>query len=181
MQEARQNYYNLIQKVQIFFPGRDRMHRTLVKILFVLLISVLLHRHAHAQSSISVNDTSVSEANAGTNSLAFTVRLSAAAVQAVTVDYSTSDGSATVADNDYAPGNGTLTIPAGDSSGTITITVNGDTKFEPDETFGINLSNAVNAVMADSQGIATIMNDDSQPSIAISDVTANEGNSGTTP
>jgi len=44
----------------------------------------------------------------------------------------------------------------------------------------VNLSGALNATVADAQGVGTIVNDDTQPTISINDVTVQEGNSGTT-
>src|SRR5437667_5324929 len=51
----------------------------------------------------------------------------------------------------------------------VAVTVNGDTKFEPNETFFVNLSNPTNATISDNQGAGTIVNDDGQPTISISD------------
>src|SRR5207245_3154175 len=129
---------------------------------------------------ISINDVSLAEGNSGTTSFVFTVSLSNASSQTITVTYATADGTATTADNDYVAANGTLTFNPGDTSKTITVTVNGDTKFEPDETFFVNLSNPINATIADGQGQGTILNDDAQPTISINDVSLAEGNSGTT-
>ena len=109
----------------------------------------------------------------------FTVTLSAVSGQTVTVDYQTADGSATLANGDYAAASGTLTIPAKTASGTITVVVNGDTKFESNETFVVNLSGAGNATIADTQGQGTITNDDAVPSLTINDVSVTEGNAGT--
>ena len=64
--------------------------------------------------------------------------LSSPATQAVTVDYTTANGTAT-AGSDYAAASGTLTFPAGVSSRPINVTVNGDTTAEPDETFSVTL------------------------------------------
>src|SRR5205085_132498 len=86
-------------------------------------------------------------------------------------------GSATSA-NDYTAASGTLTIPAGQTSGTITVLVNGDRLGEPNETFFVNLSSATNATIADGQGIGTILDD--EPRISISDVTRAEGKNRTT-
>src|SRR5262249_5528211 len=118
--------------------------------------------------------------NSGTTTFSFTVSLSAASSQAISVNYATADGTAATADNDYTAASGTLTIPAGNLSGTVSVSVTGDTKSEPNETFDVNLTGAVNTVMTDSMGLGTILNDDGVPSISISDVTASEGNSGTT-
>src|SRR5205823_5536883 len=98
-----------------------------------------------------------------------------------TVSYSTADGTALVADGDYQATSGTLTFNPGETTKAVTVLVNGDTKFEPDETFFVNLSAPTNAGIADGQGQGTIRNDDGQPTIAINDVSASEGNTGTTP
>ena len=126
-----------------------------------------------ALPSISVADATVTEGNAGTVAAAFTVTLSAPSTQPVTVDFATADGSAT-AGSDYVAASGTLTFPPGSVSQVLTITVNGDTVPEPDETFVVNLSNPTNATIADGQGLGTIRNDDTAPG-SISVVSPNGG------
>ncbi|HYR75689.1 MAG TPA: Calx-beta domain-containing protein [Pyrinomonadaceae bacterium] len=133
-----------------------------------------------AQPSFAIDDVSHNEGNSGTTSYTFTVTKTGTTALTSTVDFATADGTATLADSDYQTNSGTLTFLAGDTSKTITVLVNGDTKFETNETFNVNLSNATNATISDNQGVGTITNDDAQPSFAINDVTANEGNSGTT-
>ena len=77
------------------------------------------------------------------------------------VDYATADGTATTADHDYVAKSGTLTFAPGETTKTITITVYGDKKEEPNETFFVNLSGtSSNALFSDMQGIGTILNDD---------------------
>ena len=120
------------------------------------------------------------EGNSGTTAFVFTVSLSNASCAAITVNFATADGSATLADSDYQGGAGSVTFAPGTTSQTITVLVNGDTKFEPDETFTVNLSGATNATIADGSGLGTIRNDDNQPTISINDVSLLEGNSGTT-
>jgi thermitase len=61
---------------------------------------------------------------------------------------------------DYVPASGTLTIPAGATSGTIGVTINGDTTVEPPETFTVTLSSPVGATIADGSATGTILNDD---------------------
>ena len=96
----------------------------------------------------------------------------------VSVDFTTTDGTATVADSDYLASAGSLLIPAGNPSGTISVTVNGDVAVEPDETFTVDLTNAVGASIADAQGEGTIQNDDAA-TFSIGDVSQAEGNAGT--
>jgi hypothetical protein len=66
-----------------------------------------------------------------------------------------------------------LTIPAGQTSGTITVQGIGDRLAEPNETFFVNLSNPNYGVIADGQGVGTIVDD--EPRISISDVSKAEG------
>jgi ELWxxDGT repeat protein len=126
---------------------------------------------------ISIGDTSRGEGNIGQTAFTFTVQLSVAYDVAVTVDYATAGGSAT-AGSDFQAASGTLTIPAGQTTGTITILVNGDRLPEANEVFSVNLSNPLNAGIADGQGVATIMDD--EPRISISDVSKTEGKRGQT-
>ena len=102
---------------------------------------------------------SVTEGNTGTTNAVFNVTLSPASGQTVTVSYSTANGSAT-AGSDYVATSGTLTFNPGDTTKTITVAVNGDTVVESNETFFVNLTTAINATIADGQGIGTIANDD---------------------
>ncbi len=71
------------------------------------------------------------------------------------------DGTATTGDNDYVAHTGTLTFAPGETSKTIAITVNGDSKKEADETFYLDLfGNSSNSLFAKDRGIGTILNDD---------------------
>jgi Ca2+-binding RTX toxin-like protein len=99
------------------------------------------------------------EGNAGITSVVFNVTLSAASGNTITVDFATANGTA-IAGQDYVAAAGTLTFAPGILTRTITVSVTGDATVEPDETFLINLSNAVGASIANGQGIATIVNDD---------------------
>jgi len=127
--------------------------------------------------AVSIDDVSVSEGDGGSVNAVFTVSLSAAGVQEVTVDYITAAGTA-AAGSDYTAGSGTVSFPAGSTgSQTITVAVNGDTDIELDETFLVNLTGATNATLADAQGMGTILNDDI-PSVSIDDVSVGEGDSG---
>lgn len=109
--------------------------------------------------TLSIADTQAVEGDSGTTQLMFTVSLGAAATSAVTVDYATADGTAT-AGSDYVATSGTLAIPAGSTSVTFGVVVNGDTATEPNETFFVDLSNPTNATIADAQAVGTIANDD---------------------
>jgi uncharacterized protein YhjY with autotransporter beta-barrel domain len=130
--------------------------------------------------SLTVNDVTANEGNAGTTSFSFTVSLSApAGTGGVTFDIAAANGSAT-AGTDYVANSLTgQNIPAGSSTYTFTVQANGDAANEPSETFFVNVTNVVNAVVVDGQGLGTIVNDDPLPALSINDVTVSEGNAGT--
>ena len=110
--------------------------------------------------AISIGDVTVTEGDNGTTQAVFTVTLSAASEQDVTVDYQTADDTANV-DSDYDAETGTLTISKGKTTREIKVKVNGDTEDEIDEeTFLVNLTNPTNATIADAQGRGTIRDDD---------------------
>src|SRR5262249_2952599 len=86
----------------------------------------------------------------------------------VTFDIATADGTATTADGDYVGKSLTAqTIPAGSSTYTFSVTVNGDTKNETDETFSVNVTNVTGASVTDGQGQGTITDNDAAATIAI--------------
>lgn len=132
-----------------------------------------------ASPTISINDVSIAEGNSGTSSASFTVSLSASSSQTITVNYATADNSAT-APGDYTATSGQLTFTPGQTTQPVSVTIKGDTDFEANETYFVNLSSAVNATISDGQGQGTITNDDTQPTISINDVSVTEGNAGTT-
>ncbi len=110
--------------------------------------------------SISIADAFIDEGDAGTRELSFSITLSAAATSAISVEYATADDVAT-SPEDYVASNGSVTIAAGSQSGTIVITINGDTDIEPDERFTLTLSNPTGgATLADATAVGTIRNDD---------------------
>src|SRR5262249_57055371 len=111
---------------------------------------------------ISISDMTKSEGKKGQTTLfTFTVTLSAAYDQPVTMSFKTTDGTAKTSDNDYVARTGTMTFAPGETSKTITIVVNGDNKKESNETFYLDLfGNSSNSLITKSRGIGTILNDD---------------------
>ena len=109
---------------------------------------------------IRINDVSKTEGNSGLKGFTFNVTLNHPPISTVTVDYATADGTAT-GGSDYVAKSGTLTFPKGATLRTVVVHVKDDRVSEPNETFFVNLSNSSpNAVIADSQGRGTILNDD---------------------
>ena len=138
---------------------------------------------APVAGSVSINDAQIAEGNSGTQLLNFTVTRTGGTA-AFDVNYATSDGTATVADNDYVDVPTTRShFNAGDTTKTISVTINGDTKVEANETFNVNLSGATNgATISKGVGVGIITNDDAAPvagSVSIDDAQIVEGNNGT--
>jgi predicted extracellular nuclease len=117
-----------------------------------------------AAPNLSINDVSTAEGNSGTTTFSFTVSLSAPApAGGVTFDIATANGTAT-AGSDYTAATLTAqTIAAGSSTYTFNVNVTGDTVGEQNETFFVNVTNVVNAIPLDAQGLGTIVNDDVTP------------------
>ena len=92
----------------------------------------------------------------GTSVATFTVTLASPATQTVTVQYMTSNGTAT-SGSDYSASVGTLTFLPGETLKTISVVVNYDAATEGNETFNILLSNPVGATLTDATGVGTII------------------------
>ena len=121
---------------------------------------------------LSIADASLDEGDAGTANLAFTVTLSAADADDLTVDFATSAGSAT-AGTDYVSTSGTLTFVAGVTTQAIDVSVNGDLLDEADESFSVTLSQANgDATLGDANATGTIRDDDPLPVLQIGDAQA---------
>lgn len=135
---------------------------------------------ANQRPIFSVNDVTVNEAS---GTLSFTVTQSNSAKMTTTVDFATSDGTASSTDNDYTQVYGTLSFLPGETSKSITISVIDNNIFEGPESFNLDLSNASVAIIGDTLGIGTIRDDgtgsggtsDDRPLFTVDDVTVNEG------
>jgi Zn-dependent metalloprotease len=131
-------------------------------------------------ATISVTDFKIAEGTgAGTTNLAFTVINSQTASTPITIQYTTSDGTAT-AGSDYTTTAGTLVLEANYPSGIVNVPVTRDSNIESNETLFLNLTSATGATIFDNQGIGTIEADDGLL-VSIADKTSNEGDTGNTP
>lgn len=119
---------------------------------------------------ISINDVSVNE-NAGTAT--FTVSLSALSLTNIQVNWSTANGTA-IAGTNYTNSSGTLTIPAGNISGTVIVPIL-DTSgvCEGTRTFNVNLTSPVNGTLQDNQGVGSILENDF-PTLSTGDLSIGE-------
>jgi Zn-dependent metalloprotease len=109
--------------------------------------------------AITVADIAVTEGDAGSTQVPFTVSLSKATIVPVAVSYQTVGGTARHG-NDFDRASGTLVIPAGATSGRILVTVKGDVVPEGSEVFFLRLTAVSNATLADAEAQATIGEDD---------------------
>ncbi|HEV7861841.1 MAG TPA: Calx-beta domain-containing protein [Acidimicrobiia bacterium] len=109
--------------------------------------------------TFSIADASIGEGDAGTKNLLFTVTLSPPATQTVSVRFVTGDGTA-VSTSDYKVSGGTLAFPAGQSTASASVPINGDRTSENDETFTVTLVDPANAVLGRAQAVGTIVDDD---------------------
>jgi len=109
--------------------------------------------------AITIGDASATEGDGGIRTLTFTVALTRASNQPVSVHYGTADGTAN-AGEDYEAASGTLVFAPGETAKTITIVITGDKKKEEKEAFFIELWEAENALLSDDLGVGTIFDDD---------------------
>lgn len=128
--------------------------------------------------AVSISDATVTEGDSGPVSATFDVVLSHPSGNASSVEYATSDGSAT-APADYQAASTTVNFAANDVAKTVTLNVQGDDWNEPAEDFMVTLSAPSNAVLADKDGRGLIKNDDATPMVSVSNATVSEGDSGT--
>ncbi len=130
-------------------------------------VGTILNDDVPASVSISISDATVFEESScfGTPGTVFNVNLSGTTSQDVSVNFATSNWSAS-SSTDYIARSGTVKITSGQTTARIVVLARSDTLVEGDETFFVNLSGSVNAVIADGQGQATIKNDDAE---AVSD------------
>src|SRR5262249_14632956 len=116
---------------------------------------------------LTVNDPSAAE-SAGV--ITFTVTLSQASAQTVTVDYATQDYMP-VAGSDYTAASVTLAFAPGETVKTVAVSVTDDNRRESQsELFYLRLSAPVNAKLGNSVGSGSIIDDDPVPSVTIHDV-----------
>ncbi|MGH2721224.1 MAG: DUF7594 domain-containing protein, partial [Actinomycetota bacterium] len=109
---------------------------------------------------LSVAHSSIAEGSGGTPSEAvFTVNLSPASTQTVTVEFRTSPGTAE-AGSDYTTTRQTVTFEPGQTRKTVAVPVTSDDVEEEDEIFFANLSGPTNATLEQAQAFGTILDDD---------------------
>jgi len=108
---------------------------------------------------LNITEAGAYEGSSGLTPILFLATLSAPSTGIVTVEYVAVDGTA-LAGEDYGFGRGHLTFAPGETGKYFTVWAKGDTKFEPDEAFGVALYEPVNATIENGQVAGLILNDD---------------------
>jgi CSLREA domain-containing protein len=114
------------------------------------------------QPDLAIDDVTVTEGNGGTVTAEFKVTRSGDLSGTSSVDFATANGTAT-APGDYESNSASLSFAATDATKLVQIAVKGDVLDEPNETFAVNLSNAMGADIIDGSGQGTITDDDAPP------------------
>jgi len=132
--------------------------------------------------TLSIGDAMLAEGNGGMTTFTFPVTLSGAVEQQVMVSYTTSDGTATVATDDYEAANGILVFGPGSTTQFATVIVDGDTMNEVDETFTVTLRNTPSLDMlgAPSTLVVTVQDRTTLPGLFLPNTFVTEGGPGTT-
>jgi Calx-beta domain len=127
------------------------------------------------------NSATVVEHGTGPVTMQFTINLTSAATQPVTVNYQTSNSTA-IAGTDYTAAAGTLTIAAGQTSGIIPVTVLTDLAATTNKVLYLSLSGASGATLESPKlsGTITEQNTPPPPSLSIASVQETVGTSGDT-
>ena len=132
-----------------------------------------------AQPVLSIANVKAQEGNEGSTDATITVKLSVPATQEISVNYNTTDGTATV-NSDYTAASGTLTFAVGETSKTFVVPVLGDTVAEANETVQLQLATPSNATLSPTAANAelTIIDDEPPlPKLSIASLSMPEGNS----
>lgn len=133
---------------------------------------------------LSVANASVGEGHIGTSSLVFTFTLSKASASPVSVQYGTTNGTAT-AGSDYTAASGTLTFAPGETTKTVSVSISGDRQVEANETLRLLLSGVTGATLSTTEATGFILDDDSAtpnlPTLSVQGGSVYEGYTGIKP
>ncbi len=131
-----------------------------------------------ASPFISIEGVNIGEGNSGLRTAVFRLRLSAPSGQLVKIAYSTGDDTATGNDDYIAVTNKEIAFTTGQTVALARVIINGDVKNEADETYFVNLSNPVGALLIGKQARGVILNDDRTPALTVNDASVTEGSFG---
>jgi hypothetical protein len=126
--------------------------------------------------TLTASSPSVTEGDTGTKNLTFTLTLDEAPTEATIINYQALNSTTATAGDDFEIAAGIVTFAAGQTVATVSITVNGDTNFEGDETVQVQFSGG--ALEAAVTATGTITNDDADPAIGSQSFTLTTGPDG---
>jgi hypothetical protein len=126
--------------------------------------------------TLTASSPSVTEGDTGTKNLTFTLTLDEAPTEATIINYQALTSTTATAGDDFEIAAGIVTFAAGQTVATVSITVNGDTNFEEDETVQVQFSGG--ALEAAVTATGTITNDDADPAIGSQSFTLTTGPDG---
>lgn len=124
--------------------------------------------------TLTVGSPTISEGNSGSKTMTFTLALDREPGEAVTVNYQTQGSGTATAGDDFTAAAGAVTFAAGQTAASVSVTILGDTDFEPDETVAVSFSGSRLASSVTASG--TITNDDVDPSTVAQVFTLTTGN-----
>jgi hypothetical protein len=130
--------------------------------------------------TVTATPASVVEGDSGTTALVVTLSLSAPSSDVVTVEFRTSDGSAT-GSVDYAEFSGVATFAVGVTEVQVVVDIVGDALYEANETLVLILTDATGAVIGTTATTLTIINDDAVPAVSVAAVDPDASEDGTDP
>lgn len=134
---------------------------------------------AQKQPTLSIEAIAVAEGNAGAKKAQFTITLSPASMEAVSLRVSTRPGTATPGVDYTGLDDLLVTIPAGATTAMVGVDVLGDMSVEGNETFALALHDVEGAAGEGAHAKGTILDDD-VPQLRISDASVKEGSAGST-
>lgn len=184
IQEGSENFFVKLSNAKGTTPTTPNTAAPIVTIAKDTGIGTILDNN-DPSVTVRVGDVTLAEGDNGTTIYSFQVSANpqngGTLTETVTVNFATVDGTAISSGDhkDFTAKTGTLVFaPGGDLTQTVSISVNADARLENNEQFFLNIVSAVNAGIADGQGVGTITNDDSVK-ISIGDASITEGNSAT--
>jgi len=134
---------------------------------------------------LSIGDTSLANPQTGMQAMVFTVYLNGPTSNPVSVKYATANaphaGTAeALAGTDYVATSGTLNFAPGQTSATISVTVDGTlmtaaNDLSVNKVFFVNLSNPLNANLLKGQAVGTIVDDNAVPTLTVGNVLVRDG------
>ena len=140
-----------------------------------LTVTTKFSEYVEINPCVSIDDVSITEPNSPQD-ITFTVKLGTVYAEDVSFNYELRSGTAVI-NKDFSGSNGVITIPAGNTQATISITILPDEVDEYDEQFTVELTNPVNCDFSIPVGTCTIIDNDDPGSYSFASaaISAKEG------